>query len=168
MRFGYLHVYVCSECNTKRAAHSQQWSCVDEATNRRPVSSRLSGGVFSALCPNFKVLGATSFVRNSAKFYGGAISLTNPKKVNITGSTFQSNKGASGGAVAITSTEGTAGGVGHCRFDSNDATNGGALYLSTGHTDDTDQTDNVRFVQDSVFLHNVAGESSLENPICWG
>lgn len=130
-------------------------------TNRLRLFSRSSGGIFSVLCPNFEVLGMTSFVRNTVHFYGGAISLWDPQHVKIVGATFEKNKGASGGAVAITSTEGTAGGLESCRFDSNDATNGGALYLSTGPADDTDQTENVRFVKDSVFLHNAAGENSL-------
>ena len=112
----------------------------------------------------------TYFFRNAVRFYGGAISLSDPKHFNIVGATFESNKGASGGAVAITSTEGTAGGFERCRFDSNDAKNGGALHLSTGPADDTDETENVRFVKDSVFLHNVAGKRSLTNslPACWG
>lgn len=88
------------------------------------------------------------------------MSLTDPIKFNIIDARFETNSGASGGAVSVVSTLGTAGGFERCRFDGNDATDGGALYLSTG---DTDDTDNPRFVLGSVFLHNVAGESSLTN-----
>lgn len=127
--------------------------------------SRSSGGIYSVLCPNFEILGMTSFFRNTVHFYGGAISLSDPQHFNIVGATFESNGGASGGAVAITSREGKAGGLERCRFDSNYAKNGGALYFDTGPVDDADLTENVRFVKDSVFLHNVAGERSLTNSI---
>ena len=52
--------------------------------------------------------------------------------------------------------KGQRGGVEDCWFDGNDGTNEGDLYLSTG---DTGESDERRFVQDSVFVNNVAGES---------
>lgn len=115
-----------------------------------------TGAIFSALSPNFEVHGVTSFVANQAKFYGGAISLTDPVHINIIDATFESNTATSGGAVSLTSTEGTSGGYENCRFGSNDASNGGALYLSTGGTG---EVGGLSFVQHSAFHNNVAGES---------
>lgn len=118
------------------------------------------GGIFAAQCDHIQVLGPNSFSKNTAKFYGGAISLSDPVKFNINGARFESNSGASGGAVSVKSTEGTTGGFADCWFDSNDASNGGALHLSTGYTG---ESENRRFVGDSVFVNNVAGESWRRN-----
>lgn len=50
-----------------------------------------------------------------------------------------------------------------CHFDRNNASTGGALYVSAGGTSDTQLS---TFVQDSLFRHNVARESlSAENMI---
>ena len=82
----------------------------------------------------------------------------------ITGTTFESNRGTSGGAVSLASTVGTTGGFDRCRFDGNNASNGGAVYLSTN---DTSQPEKEKFVQDSSLLHNAAGESSLAECMVW-
>lgn len=115
-----------------------------------------SGAIFSSLSPNFVVGGTISFSGNNANFFGGAISLTDPSDVYITGTTFEFNTGTSGGAVSLTSTKASTGGFERCRFDSNNGSNGGALYLST---DNTIEFKNARFVDGSVFLHNAAGKS---------
>lgn len=98
----------------------------------------------------------TSFVENSAVLDGGAISLTDPIEVYIVGASFVSNQALFGGAVSLASTIPTTGGLQRCRFETNDASNGGALYLSTAGTSDTGLP---LFVEDSVFRHNIAGES---------
>lgn len=95
-------------------------------------------------------------MENAAVLDGGAISLTDPIEVYIIGATFCSNQALFGGAVSLASTIPTTGGVQSCRFETNDASNGGALYLSTGGTSDTGLP---IFVEDSVFRHNIAGES---------
>ena len=120
------------------------------------VVARYTGGIFSAQSSEFELLGMTSFLENQAKFFGGGISLTDPVQVNIVDATFKSNIGTSGGAASLTSTESTSGGFDQCRFDSNHASNGGALYLSTGAPD---ATEGSRFVRDSIFHNNIAGES---------
>lgn len=116
-----------------------------------------SGGVFSAICPKVNILGMVSFTENTAVLDGGAISLTDPAEFYIGGTYFSANKAESGGAVSLTATEPTKGGFERCRFDSNEALNGGALHFTTG---DTGGTEKPSFVQDSVFRRNVARESS--------
>lgn len=101
-------------------------------------------------------MGTISFVGNHAKFFGGAISVNDPIDVHIIGARFESNTGTSGGAVFVSSVEPTTGGFERCRFDGNSASNGGGLFLSTN---DAGVPEKPRFVLDSVFLHNTAGES---------
>lgn len=83
------------------------------------------------------------------------MSLADATEVHVVGAKFESNKGAFGGAVSMISTANTTGRFESCRFDSNDATNGGALYTVTG---DTGASEHTMFVQEAVFLNNVAGE----------
>lgn len=116
--------------------------------------------MFSAICPEFRLLGTMSFTKNAAVLDGGAISLTDPVDFYMVGTSFDSNEAESGGAVALTTTEPTTGGFERCRFDSNEAMNGGAVFFSTS---DTRGTEKPNFVQDSVFRHNVARESSRIN-----
>ena len=97
------------------------------------------------------------FTNNAAVLDGGAISLTDPFDFYIVGISFDLNEAESGGAVALMTTEPTTGGFERCRFDSNEALNGGALFLTTS---DAGGTKKPKFVQDSVFRHNVARESS--------
>lgn len=118
---------------------------------------RRSGGIFSALSPKFRVLGMVNFEENAVVLDGGAISLTDPTVFDIHGTSFVSNEAVFGGAVSMTSTTKTTGSLEFCRFDGNDASNGGALYLSTGGTGETERS---TLVQDSIFLHNVARECS--------
>lgn len=92
-----------------------------------------------------------SFIENTALDFGGAISLANPVKLNMTDVTFASNKAESGGAIAVTSTDWTTGDFQRCRFESNSGTRGGALFFNgVGQ----------RLLQDSSFRLNIAGETS--------
>lgn len=116
-----------------------------------------SGGVFSALCPQVHLIGMISFMENTAVLDGGAISLTDPNDFHVLGTSFLSNKAGSGGAVSLATTGPTTGGFDRCRFDSNDASDGGALYLNTA---DSGDTENPTFIRDSVFRNNLAGEGS--------
>lgn len=120
---------------------------------------RYAGAIYATLCPSFALLGNMSIFGNYAKFYGGAISLTDPSEIYLIGITFQSNRGTSGGAVYLASDVETTGGFGGCRFvDNNATTNGGALFLSTNATSEPEM---ARFVEDSVFFNNAAGERWL-------
>ena len=118
--------------------------------------SCVSGGIYSSLSLKFEVAGDISFVENTAVLDGGAISLTDPIDVDIISASFASNEAAFGGAVSMTSAIGTTVWFERCRFESNDASNGGALYLINGGTSDAEASN---LVQDSVFRRNVAGES---------
>lgn len=64
---------------------------------------------------------------------------------------FTLNTAESGGAVGLTSTEWAIADFRRCRFESNNGTRGGAIYLDgEGH----------RIIKDSSFRLNIAGESS--------
>lgn len=93
----------------------------------------------------------TSFIKNAAFDYGGAISIVNPVRLNISDVTFAFNEADSGGAVVLTSTVRTTANFLRCRFEYNEATSGGGLYLSG---------EGQRFLRGSVFRSNVAGEAS--------
>lgn len=126
--------------------------------------ARYPGGISSTLSSIFEILGKISFSRNDATFFGGAISLTDPSELYIADTSFESNRGTSGGAVYLTSTVATTGGFERCRFTGNNASSGGAAYFSTNFTAEPRQ---ARFVQDSVFLLNDAGERSLTECMVW-
>lgn len=121
--------------------------------------SCFSGAVHASASTKTEVVGMISFVENTAILDGGAISLEDPTEVEIIGALFVSNEAAFGGAVSVRSAVRTTGWFERCRFDSSNASNGGALYLSTGGTNATESS---IIVQDSAFLHNVAGESPIE------
>lgn len=92
-----------------------------------------------------------SFIDNTALDFGGAISVANSVKLNISYVRFAFNEAESGGAVVVTSTAKATAGFQRCRFECNKATSGGGLYLSgEGHS----------FLQGSVFRYNVAGKTS--------
>lgn len=100
---------------------------------------------------NMHSIETISFIGNAAFDFGGAISIVNPVKLNISDVTFAFNEAETGGAVVLTSTVRTTADFQRCRFEYNEATSGGGLYLSgEGH----------RFLRDSVFRSNVAGEIS--------
>lgn len=94
-----------------------------------------------------------SFIQNTALDYGGAISLANPDELNLTGVIFTFNEAGFGGAVALASTVWAPAQIQRCSFEYNNATNGGAMYLSgVGQT----------LLQGSFFRYNVAGEVLLK------
>lgn len=126
---------------------------------------RYTGGIFASFSPSIGILGTVSFVGNQATFYGGAISLTDPAEFYFIGTRFELNTASSGGAVSVTPTQATAGGFQDCQFEGNVASYGGALFLST---DDTSVPEKPRFIKDSAFLHNTAGESPLTHCMGWG
>lgn len=92
-----------------------------------------------------------SFVGNTASDYGGAISIGDLDNLNMSDVSFISNEAESGGAVGLTSTKWATAGFQRCRFESNKATRGGALFL-----DGEVQS----ICHDSSFRLNVAGEAS--------
>lgn len=92
-----------------------------------------------------------SFIDNTALDFGGAISVANPVKLNISYVRFAFNEAESGGAVVVTSTAKATTDFQRCRFEYNKATSGGGLYSSG---------EGQSFLQGSVFRYNVAGETS--------
>lgn len=108
-------------------------------------------GCFRVLsyCSGFKE--GIHFIGNTAIDYGGAISIANADKLNVSDVVFTFNKAEFGGAVGLTSTRWATAKFQRCRFESNKGTSGGAL-----HIDGKGQ----RTLHDSSFRLNVAGETS--------
>lgn len=96
-------------------------------------------------------VGTIVFIGNTAFDFGGALSLANPAKLNISDSAFRLNEAESGGAVSLTSTVRETAGFHRCQFETNKGTDGGALHLNG---------EGKRFLQESYFRLNVAGETS--------
>lgn len=96
------------------------------------------------------------FVGNTARDFGGALSLANPVALNVSDVTFASNVAESGGAVSVTSTDWAIADFQRCQFESNKGTRGGALYFNG---------DGQRLIHDSSLRLNVAGENNQEE--CW-
>ena len=96
-------------------------------------------------------MGTISFFENTALFDGGAIVLMYPTKAVIKGVSFDSNRAIFGGAVSLTSTTESSVELELCRFESNNASRGGALYISG---------EGQSFIRHSGFYRNVAGENS--------
>lgn len=83
------------------------------------------------------------------------MSIATPGELCINGATFVRNMAASGGAISVVSTTTKVSGLDynltHCTFQSNNASDGGALYLFNSARDVN--------VKHSIFRGNYAGES---------
>lgn len=109
-----------------------------------------------------------TFSNNSAAAGGGAMLITAPDKLDLSGSRFYLNKAEFGGAVSLTSTKEETRFFEDCYFEENEATDGGALYLYTGA--------GTAAVQNSIFYQNYAREfpqndvpqHASSHPILWG
>ena len=97
-------------------------------------------------------MGAIFFLENNALFDGGAIVLMYPINASMKGVSFESNRAIFGGAVSLTTTTESSVELELCYFESNNASRGGALYISG---------EGQSFIRHSRFYRNVAGENSL-------
>lgn len=79
--------------------------------------------------------------------------ITAPDDLDLSGSRFNLNRAEFGGAISLTSTREETREFGDCSFESNEATDGGALYLYTGA--------GTAAVINSTFVRNYASEMSF-------
>lgn len=92
---------------------------------------------------------SVGFVNNSAGGLGGAILFQQCDQIQVTGVWFVSNNASLGGAVYIVAVDDKQTLFSDCVLEDNSASDGGAVYLSTGPGVDIFDT--------SVFRNNLAG-----------
>ena len=97
-------------------------------------------------------------VGNDARDLGGAIYISRAGLVEVSNVTLMSNKASLGGAVYILAVDDKETIFKACVFDTNEAADGGAVYLYTGP--------GVDIFTASVFRNNLAGELPRNTSRC--
>lgn len=112
---------------------------------------RVTGGPYSEAGDDGNLIWSVRFIGNSALALGGAMELDEPKLLQVSGATFDSNSAPLGGAVYVVSVYDRQTNFDNCVFEGNEAEDGGAFYLYTGS--------GVDIFTASIFRGNFAGWS---------